>query len=141
MDENVNSDPREDAQDMREQLELLRQQVLLLTEKVALLEGGRSSESMNDETDALEVVSDQVHEVQLPHGWQQLKDHEGRSYYVGPDGESTWEMPMIDSVPTLDVQNPILKPRRSSIRRNSLAGKRRSSMRVVAAKLARKDMG
>ena len=71
---------------------------------------------------------------QLPSGWEEFKDGEGRSYYVGPEGQSSWEIPVDESVSTLSMH-------KSSIRRSSVVGKRRSSMRVAAASVAKKDMG
>ena len=101
--------------------------------------------SDGNRTDILETQEDNVNAKvksgQLPTGWEEFKDGEGRLYYVGPGGESSWERPVFEAVSAINMENPSLRARRSSIRRNSIVGKRRGSMRVAAARLAKKDMG
>ena len=143
----VNPRSQEYVQDMRERLHFLEEQVNLLlqsnqqlTERVTLLERGNPPKNVTEEAKVQVELNDQVVDnEELPTGWEEFKDDEGRSFYVGPDGESSWERPINESVATLEKPN--LKPRRSSIRRNSIVGKRRSSMKTAAARVVKKDMG
>ena len=152
----VNSASGKDVQDVSARVDLLEKQVALLlqsnqqltesnqelsesnqklSERVTLLESGHVG---GNTTGILEVQVEKfnvkVESGQLPSGWEEFKDGEGRSYYVGPEGQSSWEIPVDESVSTLSMH-------KSSIRRNSVVGKRRSSMRVTAASVAKKDMG
>ena len=138
----VHTGSREGMQIMREQIELLREQVKLLSERVTLLERGNSCGNTSEKVKVQgENLDEKVNDAELPYGWEKLKDDEGRCYYVGPEGESSWERPVVESVSALNMGNPSLRPRRGSIRRNSIVGKRRGSMRAAAASLAKQDMG
>ena len=148
MSKKENSGSREE-QAVRARLDLLEKQVTFLLQRnqqltaiVALLRRGHVG---GNETEKFETqegnVSEKVNSAQLPTGWQEFKDDEGRSYYVGPGGESSWERPVEESVSTKIMENPSLRARRSSVRRNPVAGKRRSSMRAAAERVVKKDVG
>ena len=156
MGKKANSGSGEEMLTVRARLDLLQEQVTFLlqsnqqltksnqqlTERVTLLEKGCFDVNKTDKLEIQEEnVNEEVKSAQLPSGWEECKDDEGRSYYVGPGGESSWEMPVVDSASAINKENPSLGARRSSIRRNSIIGKRRSSMRVATASLAKKDMG
>ena len=102
---------------------------------MTLLERGHVG---GNKTDRLEVqvekLNVKVESAQLPSGWEECNDGEGRSYYIGPEGQSSWEIPVDESMSALTLH-------RRSIRRNSVVGKRRSSVGVAAASVAKKDMG
>ena len=152
----VNSASGKDVQDVSARVDLLEKQVALLlqsnqqltesnqelsesnqkpSERVTLLESGHVGGNTTGKLEVqVEKFNVKVESGQLPSGWEEFKDDEGRSYYVGPEGQSSWEIPVNESVSTLSMH-------KSSIRRNSVVGKRRSSMRVAAASVAKKDMG
>ena len=156
MGRKVDSGSGEEMHAMRARLDLLQEQVTYLlqsnqdlsesnqqlTERVTLLErncsGGNKTGKSEIQEETLNV---NVKSAQLPTGWEEFKDDKGRSYYVGPGGESRWERPVVESACAINKEGPSLSGRRRSIGRNSIVGKRRGSMRVVAASLAKTDTG
>ena len=151
-----------DMEDVRSQVKLLQEQVQFLlqsnhqltesnhqltesnhqlSERVTLLERGVFGRNMTDESEVNEdTLNVTVKNGELPNGWEEFKDSEGRSYFVGPEGESSWERPVVDTVTRKNLQNPSVKADSSSVRRKSLVGKRRISMRVAAGRVVKKGI-